>query len=363
LKNTTVAAESPASIADALLRELSASPDAYPQKLDLVRDAVLLIRQDGAAYRAASFLDDRILGPATQGAWLPLDAVASANAHTRNQRPLHFIFHTGHVGSTLLSRLLDETGCVLPLREPMPLRTLAEAHDTLGRPESLLSDAEFERRMALFASLWCRGYAATRCVVVKATSSAGRMAAPILARNAGSRAVYINLRAEPYLATLLAGQNSPIDLRGHGPERIRRLQARVHAPLSPIHALSPGELAAMSWLSESWTQEEALTQHPDQVVALDFETFLDELAPSLSRILAHFGLPNETSQVTALARSPALTRYSKAPEHAYTPAQRRAILDESRATNRTEIRRGIAWLQQLATADPGAAAVLDRRGL
>ena len=54
-----------------------------------------------------------------------------------DERAVHFIFHTGHVGSTLVSRLLDETGDVLSLREPLPLRTLADAMDVLTLPESL----------------------------------------------------------------------------------------------------------------------------------------------------------------------------------------------------------------------------------
>ena len=127
-----------------LLALLPASPDAYPQHLDLVRGLVLAIRMDEAAYRGASFLDDRVLGPGTQGAWLPGASVSEAAGRVAHPRPLHFIFHTGHVGSTLLSRLLDETGAVLPLREPLPLRVLADAHDALGRPESLLDAPQFE---------------------------------------------------------------------------------------------------------------------------------------------------------------------------------------------------------------------------
>src|SRR5207248_1276576 len=215
----------------------------YPQKLDLVRDAVLLIRLDAAGYRAASFLDDRILAPTTQGAWVPFASVEEASRRVTAHRPVHFIFHTGHVGSTLVSRLLDETGAVLSLREPLPLRTLAEAHDALDRPDSLLSRQQFERILGTLLRLWARGYDATRCVVIKATSSAGRLAGRILTAAEQSRAIYMNLRAEPYLATLLAGRNSPIDLRGHGPERIRRLQSLSTAPPPALHALSLGELA------------------------------------------------------------------------------------------------------------------------
>ncbi len=154
-------------------------------------------------------------------------------------RPLHFIFHTGHVGSTLVSRLLDETGQVLSLREPLPLRTLAEAHDVLHAPESLLGPQQFDRLLETLLRLWRRGYAATRAVVVKATSSAARLAPVLLERSAGSRAIYLNLRAEPALATLLAGANSLIDLRGHGAERLKRLSARIGSRnRAALHALA-----------------------------------------------------------------------------------------------------------------------------
>ncbi len=355
-----MAEERPNPIADELLGRLPASPDVYPLKVDLVSESFLLIRFGAAAYRNASFLDDRILAPDTQGAWLPIDRVEPAAARAADLRPLHFIFHTGHVGSTLVSRLLDETGEVLSLREPLPLRTLADAHDLLCQPESLLSAGQFERLLELCTRLWRRGYAPTRSVVVKATSSAGRMAGDLMAHTEDARAIYMNLRAEPYLATLLAGQNSPLDLRGHGQGRIRRLQARVATPLAPLHALSPGELAAMSWLAESWAQDDAVSRHPDRVIALDFERFLGSVEECLSRIVAHFGLSLDARRVAGLLRSPVLAHYSKAPEYAYTPAARTEILNQSRSTNRQEIRNGMAWLEHIAQTDPAAAAALDR---
>ena len=355
-----MASERTASIADLLLDSLPRSPAAYPQKLDLIRDAALVVQFDAGAYRRASFLDDRILAHDTQGAWLPLDAVHEAARRAASLRPLHFIFHTGHVGSTLVSRLLDEVEGVLPLREPMPLRTLADAHDDLGRPESLLSRDRFDADLASFLTLWRRGYDATRSVVLKATSVAGRIAGPVLRISPESKAIYMNLRAEPYLAALLAGENSPLDLRGHGPGRIRRLQARVAVPLDPIHAMSPGPLAAMSWLAESWAQQDALTQHPDRVFALDFDHFLANVEECLGFALAHFGLAHDARQVSALAQSPTLARYAKAPEYAYSPADRAAILDRSRRANREEIGKGMAWLDRLAQSDGGVAGLMNR---
>ena len=354
--------ERPSTIADDMLARLSASADIYPQKIDLNSLMVLLVQFDAEAYRRASFLDDRILSPATVGAWASLDRVADASRQVSDARPVHFIFHTGHVGSTLVSRLLDETGIVLSLREPLPLRTLAEAHDVSGRSDALLSDSQFDRTAAMLMRLWSRAYRSTRAVVVKATSSAGRMAAPLLAQSEGSRAIYLNLRAEPYLATLLAGQNSPADLRGHGPERMRRLQSRMADSLQPLHALSIGELAAMSWLAESWSQRDALKQFPTRLVALDFDQFLASIATSMDRILGHFGLPADPRQLEELGRSPVLARYSKAPEYAYTPDVRAELLRDSRRRNADQIRKGLAWLDRLATSDEAVAQVLRGAG-
>ena len=345
-----------------LLALLPTSPNVYPQKLDLVAMAVLLVKLDPAAFRLASFLDDRVLGPSATGAWFPAAQISEAAQRIATTRPLHFIFHTGHVGSTLLSRLLDETGQILSLREPLPLRTLADAHDFLALRESLLGESQFDLVLATFLRLWSRGHDSTRAVVVKATSTAGRMAVPILARAGQSRAIYMNMPAEPYLATLLAGQNSPVDLRGHGPGRMRRLSSRVGTPPSPLHTLSIGELAALSWLTESWTQRDAVRQFADRVLALDFEEFLGSVEHGIGLVLGHLGLAYHTRDLAALARSPVLTRYSKAPEYAYTPALRADVLHDSRRNNREEIRKGLDWLERLGRSDPAIAEILAGSG-
>lgn len=343
---------------EALRTGLVASPDVCLQKVDLARDAALLVQLDEAAYRAASFLDDRILTPGLQGGWTSLQDVAAAAQGIVHGRPLHFIFHTGHVGSTLLSRLLDESGCVLSLREPLPLRTLADASDVLGSPESLLNSADFEGLERALLQLWSRGYNSTHSVVLKATSSACRIATSLLGRLSGARAVYLNLRAEPYLATLLAGRNSSVDLRGHGPVRIRQLQTRIETPLAPLHALSLGELAAMSWLAETWNQHDAVDGAGSRVLALDFDELLGDVAESMRRVAEHFRLPLESGWLTGISRSPVLTRYSKSPDFEYSPQVRRELLHQSRRTNAAQIAAGLRWLDKLAGSQPAIARKL-----
>ncbi len=337
---------------------LPVSPDAYPQAVDLVRGLVLVIRMNARAYRAASFLDDRVLGPATQGAWLPIQAVTEASEQATSVRPVHFIFHTGHVGSTLLSRLLDETGMVLGLREPLPLRTLADAHDALGTAESLLGEEQFERLLGMLLRLWSRGYDWTRAVAVKATSSAGRLAPRLLEAAPAARAVYLNLRAEPYLATLLGGAHSATDLRGHGPGRMRRLLAGRSLPTAPLHALSTGELAALGWLVESLAGARALRAAGARAIALDFDAFLADVAGGMAGVLAHFGLPCDGDFLARIPRSDLLRQYSKSPDLPFPPGERDARLAKSRREHRAEIALGLAWLDRMARADADVAVIV-----
>lgn len=327
------------------LSGLAASPLLYPQKLD--GDQVFFVRMDEAAYRAASFLDDRFLASTAPGSWTPWAPIATAMTAPRASRPLHFIFHTGHVGSTLLSRLIDETQVTLGLREPLPLRTLADLADA-GAPQ-------FDARLPVFLDLWRRGFPATKAVVLKATSSSGRIAPRLLAASPASRAVYMNLRAEPHLATLLAGANAMTDLRGFAAERARRVSTAVG---DMPHPNSVGELAAMSWLAESLSQQAAIRAAEGRVMPLDFDRLLAKVGHTMNAVLDHLGIPYPPGFAEAVSRSPVLTRYSKAPEHAYSSMLRQQLLTQARAEHALEIRKGLAWLEAIAKKNADAAALL-----
>lgn len=342
---------------DFLVR-LPGAPNGYPQKIDLIRELILCLDLNAATYRAASFLDDRILTPSTRGGWIPIARLVDASLQVAQAAPVHFIFHTGHVGSTLVSRLLDETGRVLSLREPLPLRTLAEVLEDLHRPWSLTSEQRFDELLDLFMRLWSRSYDPNGSVVVKATSSAGTLAPAILRRHPASRAIYLNVSAETYLATLLAGANSAQDLRGHGPSRMRRLHASSGIEQPPLHAMSPGELVAMSWLVESLSQRKAVQEFSGQAIAVDFDRLLANLGGTLTAILEHFELPADAALLGRLVNSSALRSYSKAPELPFTPGHRQQLLSDARHRHAHEIRKGLEWLETLGKSYPEIAAVL-----
>ncbi len=336
---------------------LRTDPSLYPQNLDFAREAILFTRLTRAALQGASFLDDRILTPQSEGRWVRFDDLAPHMGPVVGTTSLHFIFHAGHVGSTLASRLLDQLGGVLGLREPLPLRVLADAFDELGAADAFISQAQAQALLGWFCQLWSRGYADTEAVIVKATSSAGRLSAHLLRTRPDARAIFMTLQSEPYLATLLAGQNSYIDLRGQARERYRRLARLGAPPASPLHAMSLGEIAALTWLVETLTQR-AQAEH-SKIIPIDFDAFLAEPAQALQTIAAHFGLKRADAVFADVAKSPVLQRYSKAPDQPYSPALRQEILADSRRRNSEEISRGLTWIELNAKRSAIAASALS----
>ena len=140
---------------------------------------------------------------------------------------------------------------------------------------------------------------------------------------------------------------------------MRRLQSRIGTALAPLHTLSLGELAAMSWLAESWTQRDAVREFAGRAIAVDFEAFLSRRRRQHGRDPRPLRIARATPAYLAeVGRSPVLTRYSKAPEFGYTPNVRAEVLREARRHHRDEIRKGIAWLEERAKADRAVAEVV-----
>lgn len=331
--------------------EIARSALQYPQKLDTTLDSIFFIPLTQEGYRKASFLDDRVLTTGMDSRWVPYADVEIAMSEVSDTHPLHFIFHTGHVGSTLLSRLVEETNGVLGLREPLPLRTLAELQDQ--------NAPQLDTRLDTFTKLWRRGFADTTHVVVKATSSSGRLATRLLRMSPTSQAVYLNLQAEAYLATLLAGANAMVDLNGFGAERASRLRNRFGLSLPPWTTFSIGELAAMSWAVESLTREETKASFPDRVMLLDFDSLLANWAVELGAVLGKFAVRAPAGFLTTVEKSAVLTRYSKAPEqYAYSPALRSQLLNQARRDHAAELNKGLRFLEGLAKQDSRVAAIL-----
>ena len=343
---------------EAIRDGIASEPSIFPQNIDLARQAVLFLLLDEAALRSASFLDDRILSPQLQGRWVRFAEIGPWLPLIGPRHRLNFIFHAGHVGSTLISRLLDDIEGVLGLREPLPLRVLATAFDEMDALHALAGPAEWKMLLDLHLACWGRGYAKTQSVVVKATSSASPICQPIFDRLPEARALLLNLEPEPYLASLLAGENSYLDLRAQAQGRMRRLTRMAPSQVRPLHDLSLGEIAAMTWTVETLSHRTVEQRFGERLLRVDFDAFLEAPGDTLRKICAHFRLKAPDAYFSDVEANPTLARYSKAQEHAYTPTLRRQILAASRTTNLVEISKGLAWIDAFAQQFPALGTML-----
>jgi hypothetical protein len=310
---------------DALVQALAASPELFPHSLDVEKGTVTLIRLTEADYQAASFLDARLLAPATQNRTLHWSDLAAAAADL--PEAANFIFHIGHVGSTLLARLMGAHPDVFALREPMILRTLAQGERYDPAP---------------VLKLLSRTFRPNQTALVKATSFVSEIAPAILARPYQPRAIFMFVPAEIYLPTILGGPNSRQEARALGVSRFNRLQTRLGKPVA--QPASEGELIAMSWACEMTAL--AATPPSDRILWLDFDQFLANPASSLARCFHHIGIVASGEQISAILAGPDMRTYSKAQEYDYDAQLRRDVINQARAQHGTEIKRGMMWLEK-----------------
>jgi hypothetical protein len=315
-------------------------PEYLPFKLDLVARRVLFVRLDAAQRREAAFLDERALPAKPDGGWVPLDTLL-AQAPVQGA-PAHAIFHIGHCGSTLLSRLLDSWPEVQALREPLSLRTLAEAWAQLGAVDSRLSTQDAMQLLHVLWQLWSRPLGERTRSVIKATSSCNGLVAPLLAAHPQTRAVLLDMPLRPYLATLLKSPDSVRDAAAAAGERLRDLHARGFGDGLALHELTPPQQCAMGWLAERVRFDALAREHGVRILRVDFEHLLARPEAALQSVAAHFGLA-AAGVADALAAS-AWQRYSKATEHAYGSDDRAHDLALAGERHSREIADAHRWL-------------------
>jgi hypothetical protein len=340
-----------------LADHLRRSPEAYPHSWDQAADAVFFIRVAEADYARASFLDQRILGAQTPGEWMAWDRLAGLTQGLPER--LGLIFHIGHVGSTLVSRLLGGVPEILALREPSPLRQLAQAKAELDQPESWFSEADYAARLDAWLKLWSRPFRPGQLPVVKATSFASECAGDILGRASKPSALMLYAKPEVYLAGILAGPNSRQEARVMAQGRLHRLRRRLGGAAWRLWEMSEGERIAMSWACEMTALKAGAGGHEGQVAWMDFDAFLAEPGAKLTSAFAHFGGGPSPAAIEALVTGPMMHQYSKAPEHAYDATLRSEVLASGVAESGGEIRKGMAWLERAAKDHPAIASALD----
>lgn len=328
--------------------DLPASPEWYP--LSVAGDCMSFLRLSEADYAAASFLDERLLERHGARGALPVAEVAAAASSLAPRA--HYIFHIGHVGSTLISRLIGASAAFFVLREPALLRAR-----TVGCAEPAAQIS-----LPLLLGLLARTWRPDQRCLIKLTSIVNEIAPDILAASEAPRALLVFARPLAYLRGIFGGFNSRLEARALAPSRLKRLA--LHHPMTQSGGppRSEGEWHAMSWLAEM-TALAALAQTlATQVHWVDFDEFLAAPASGLASMLLALGSPPVPAAIDAVIAGPIMRRYSKAPEYAYDAALRHEVLMGADRDFPSEIRRGMSWLEGAARRDAGVGAILEARG-
>ena len=327
---------------------MGASPDIFPFKLDLATDRVGLIRLDEAAYAKASFLDERLLVGGPQEVWASWSDVRSRALGLSGESD--FIFHMGHVGSTLLSRLLGDQDRIFSLREPAVLRTLATDQAT--------TSAQLNAHLTCALKLFARVYRSDQRSLIKATSFVSDLGPSIMQSVASARAILMFASPQVYISTILSGSASRGGLGSSAGQRLARLGRRFGDLRQDIYPQTDGELAALGWMCEVAALAGIATRFRERILWLDFDDFLANPAAGLIAVMERLNADTSRSTIDAMLASPHWSRYSKAPEHPYGVDLRQQILTRGRQLHRDEVARGLNWINGLASAHPPAAEAI-----
>jgi hypothetical protein len=315
------------------------------QALDPQAGLVRLIEMNREGYRKASFLDDRMLEQSMNAMVVPWPAIESALPESA-RRDARWIFHIGHVGSTLIARLLGEIPGVLAVREPRFLRDL-----TTVAPERRAG-------MSIAAqSLFSRTFGPTEVALVKATSFVSEIAPELVPP--GSRALFIYATPRNYVASILAGENSVKELGMLAASRIKRSAPRVIG--LDRQKLSEAHLAVAAWACEMTALEAAAAAMTDRNVAwADFDRMLTDMDAELARVADHFRFEASSIELQQIACSPLMSRYSKALEFEYSAELRRDLIAAAEAHFSHDINDALAMLRSASEKSPLLAQALAR---
>jgi hypothetical protein len=315
------------------------------QALDPGAGLVRLIEMNRESYRAASFLDDRMLQQPVNAHVVPWQTVADAIS-SGERRDARWIFHIGHVGSTLIARLLGEIPNVLSIREPRFLRDLTAVSPEQRRPMSTAAQALFSRT-----------FGPEEFALIKATSFVSEIAPELVP--AGKRALFMYASPRNYVASILAGENSVKELRMLAPVRAQRSAARVSG-LDRREA-SDAHLAAAAWACEMTALEAAADAMTDrQVEWADFDRMLGDMPRELGRVADFFGFAASPAELQSIASGPLMGRYSKALEYDYSAELRHELIAEAEGHHRRDIDDALAMLGEAAEKSPLLARALAR---
>ena len=326
-------------------KEIQTNPDWHLQRFDWLQRKALILRLSREHYAQASFLDQTMEREAKEGYWYELHQLDQLfpSSEALPER-LGLIFHIGHCGSTLISRVLGQLQNTLVLREPLTLRFLADCKRELGFSLALMDETDWMRLLRQVLLTHGRIYLDRDLPIIKASSICNHLALDILGMHSGCRVLLIHIPLETYLASMLKSPNLLVDVRGFAKQRLQDfLRLRPESKLI-LHELSDWQLMVLSWITGMVDLIHANRQFPEQTLMMNFDQWLE--SGGVEELADFFQTGRENLQAGRILQRE-LGRYAKKTDHPYSPAQRSHGLNQSRQINGDLIRQAMEWAREL----------------
>lgn len=343
----------------AFLREALGDPAWLLQQLDLPSNRAVFLGVPETAYRDSAFLDHRLKAPRQQ----PLIARISSLQEAARSMPLpvtNWVFHPGHVGSTLLSRFLGELDAILPVREPLPLRNAGGLYRELDHPLALLARPQYERLEHAIFLMIGRTFSKSQRALVKATSDCCILIARALRANEDSRAIWLHVDLETFLAGMLRNDARREETRGFAQTRLWDLHELLGDQSIRLHDLDIGRITAVSWLANQGHLLRAREAgFADRILEVHFHDFLEDTRTWLEAILGHLGVPAEDRELDRMATSRWRGAYAKDPSSSFSASERFRQIEASLEANRDAIGGAMTFAEELCGQFPALAPLSD----
>lgn len=144
--------------------------------------------------------------------------------------------------------------------------------------------------------------------------------------------------------------------------RLNRLHDAIGMRRWNLWEMPEAVRAAMSWACEMTALERAAAGLPDSsILWFDFDSFLADPSANLASIAAFFGADDHSGLASKLVNGSIMQRYSKAPEHGYSPQLRDQLLAQTHAECGGDIAVALRWLDDAAGEFDLIAQALDRQ--
>ena len=338
------------------------SPAMFLRDLDPLRGIATFTPMSEESYRNSAFLDNRIQRAGARDIAIDLDDLLDlVQARPQRRRPIHYVFHIGHCGSTLLSRILGDRDRFLALREPPLLMGLSRSMRALDRPGFPIPRQRWESLLSLSLWMLSKTWRPDQTVLIKPTSQAGSLIPVLMDYTGLEKAILLYVDLETHL---------PMILRPHTRRETRLFAAdyavREFSELAPGYPDSPdrytvAQLAVMSWLLHVRELANITVQSSTaaRVLPLHFEEFLRQPGDLVVEICRFFDQPVRHGELERLVSPDLLQRAAKNTGQSYGQDHRQHELKTARDEYREEIEEGLAWADRVC-ALPAFSGLRER---